>query len=239
MNHLEGRVHALLHRIPPQNLPLLQLIRAKREGHWKASLQELRSGFRGWHQRGYLPHFDAPGITQMVTFTLADAFPIRRSPEWEWVLRGAEDSEQRQRIERWLDRGFGECWLRFPAVAESVERVILENNTIHFQLKAWVIMPNHLHLVVDVWDVPLAKLIGLWKGRSSRLANELLTRQGPFWHEDYFDTLVRDQDHLTRAIRYTEQNPSKARISANAKLWLWSSARRRDLFGRLPWEGED
>ena len=49
-----------------KNLGLLQLVRAKREWHWKPTVKEARQGFRGWHQRGYLPHFDAPRVTQMV-----------------------------------------------------------------------------------------------------------------------------------------------------------------------------
>ena len=42
------------------------------------------------------------------------------------------------------------------------------------RLQAWVIMPNHVHLVVDVWETPLSKLLNLWKGRSSYDANRLL-----------------------------------------------------------------
>jgi len=40
-------------------------------------------GFLGWHERGYLPHFDAPNVTQFVTFLLRDAFPVTRRREWE------------------------------------------------------------------------------------------------------------------------------------------------------------
>ncbi len=74
-------------------------------------------------------------------------------------------------------------------------------------MRAWVIMPNHVPLVVEVWDVPLAKLINGWKGGSSRAANALLNRTGKFRQEDYYDTLIRDEAHLKRAIRYAEQNP--------------------------------
>ena len=59
--------------------------------------------------------------------------------------------------------------------------------------------------------MPLVKLINGWKGKSSREANKLLRRRGAFWQEDYYDTLVRDEAHLKRAVRYTEQNPVKAR----------------------------
>ena len=71
-----------IRRLPPKNLGLLELIRAKRERDWKPSLKK---GFRGWHQRGYLPHFDAPGVTQFVTFQLHDSFPVTRHIEWEAV----------------------------------------------------------------------------------------------------------------------------------------------------------
>src|SRR6266516_1904220 len=98
-------------RTPPNNAGLLELIRAKRDWSWKPSVEELRKGFRGWHQRGYLPHFDAPGVTQLLTFNLADAFPVTRRAEWEPILTLPDESDRRRKLEAWLDRGLGECWL--------------------------------------------------------------------------------------------------------------------------------
>ena len=74
-------------RALPKNVGLLELIRAKRERDWTPSIEELKKGFRGWHQRGYLPHFDAPGVTQFVTFQLDDSFPVTRHAEWEQQSR--------------------------------------------------------------------------------------------------------------------------------------------------------
>ena len=223
-------------RAPPKNVGLLELIRAKRERDWKPSVEELKKGFRGWHQRGYLPHFDAPGVTQFVTFQLDDSFPVTRRAEWKAVLREPDDSAKRRKLEAWLDRGHGECWLRRRNVAELGEKILLEADGRDYQMQAWVVMPNHIHLVVDVWDVPLAKLINGWKGKSSRLANALLRRSGRFWQEDYYDMLIRDESHLKRAIRYTEQNPVKAFLMKVAREWLWCSARHRDEYERLPWQ---
>ena len=222
----------------PTNPGLLQLIRVKREGHWKPSLAERRRGFRGWHQRGYLPHFDAPGVTQMVTFMLGDSFPVERRREWEPILRERDNSLKRRKLEAWLDRGHGQCWLRRPSVAEAVEGVLLEANGKQFQLQAWMLMPNHVHLVVDVWEVPLTMLINAWKGKSSRLANLVLSRSGPFWQQDYFDTLIRDEEHLRKARLYTERNPVKAGLVKTTRDWIWSSARRRDHYERLPFQAE-
>ena len=119
-------------------------------------------------------------------------------------------------------------------MAELAEKILLEADGRDYRMQAWVVMPNHVHLVVDVWDVPLAKLIGGWKGKSSRLANVLLRRGGQFWQEDYYDTLIGDEAHLQRAIRYTEQNPMKAFLVKAARDWPWCSARHRDEYERLP-----
>ena len=95
-------------------------------------------------------------------------------------------------------------------------------------------MPNHVHLIVDVWDVSLARLISGWKGKSSWLANAFLHRSGKFWQEDYYDTLIRDEAHLKRAIRYTERNPVKAFLAKVTREWSWRSAHHRDEYERLP-----
>jgi len=224
----------LIRRTPPKNLGLLELTRAKREWDWKPSVAELKKGFRGWHQRGFLPHFDAPGVTQFVTFQLQDSFPVTRRAESEAILKEPDDSAKRRKLEAWLDSGHGECWLQRRGLAELIEKILLEGDGRDYRMQAWAIMPNHVHLVVDVWDVPLVKLINGWKGKSSRLANALLRRSGKFWQEDYYDTLIRDETHLKRAIRYTEQNPVKAFLANAAREWPWSSARLRDEHQRLP-----
>jgi putative DNA methylase len=223
-------------RGPPHNPGLRQLIDAKREWHYRPTLEDLRRGFRGWYERGYLPHFDAPNVTQFVTFMLEDAFPIWRRREWEPILKEPDQSARRRKLEAWLDRGHGECWLRRLEVAGRVEEIFRAEDGETYRLQAWVIMPNHVHLVVNVWQTPLAKLLNQWKGRSAHDANQLLGRRGTFWQTESFDTLIRDSDHLARAIRYTEGNPTKAVLVRDTKQWRWSGARWRDQYNRLPWQ---
>src|SRR5947207_12636548 len=115
-------------RALPKNVGLLEFIRGKRERDWRPSTEELKKGFRGWHQRGYLPHFDAPGVTQFVTFQLHDAFPVTRRPEFEAILKEPDDSTRRRKLEGWLDRGYGDCCLRRREVAVVVENVLLESD---------------------------------------------------------------------------------------------------------------
>jgi len=117
-----------------------------------------------------------------------------------------------------------------------VEAILLGDDGQNYWMQAWVVMPNHVYPVVDVWDVPLAKLTNDWTSRSSRQANKLLVRRGAFRQEDYYDTLISDEAHLKPALRYTEQNPVKAHLTKVARLWPWSSARHRDEYGRLSWQ---
>ena len=236
---------------PPHNPGLLRLIEGKRKWHRPERIIDppaagiphapaIRSGsgsaFLGWHERGYLPHFDGPHVTQFVTFMLSDAFPVTRRREWEGILNEAENSERRRKLERWLDRGHGECWLRRSDIAACVEAKLRANDGTSYRLQAWVIMPNHVHVVVDVWRVPLSKLLAGWKGASARGANLVLGQSGHFWEREYFDTLIRDEAHLKRAVQYTEANPVKATLVAQRKAWAWGSARLRDDYERLPWQ---
>jgi hypothetical protein len=80
---------------PPYNPGLQQLVGGKQA--WAEPLDEhaKAQGFLGWHQRGYLPHRDAPGLTQFVTCRLHDSFPASRRAEWEALLR-IEDNRQRR-----------------------------------------------------------------------------------------------------------------------------------------------
>src|SRR5207245_4561295 len=183
---------------PPHNPGLLKLIEAKRQWHYRPDIDAARRGFLGWHERGYLPHFDAPNVTQLVTFMLDDAFPVRRRREWEPILGEPDESLRRRKLEAWLDRGYGECWLRRPEVAGRVEQILRADDGKSYRLQAWVVMSNHVHVVVDVWQTPLSQLLMLWKGKSSYDANRLVGRRGRFWQKEYFDTLIRDAEHLAR-----------------------------------------
>ncbi len=221
---------------PPHNPGLKNLIAAKREWHYRPDEEARTRGFLGWHERGYLPHFDAPGVTQFVTFMLRAAFPVTRRHEWEPLTRELDRSLRQRKIETWLDRGHGACWLRNAEVAEVAEAALRVEDGSGYRLRAWVLMPNHVHLVVEVWQIPLSALLQLWKGRSARAANQVLRRSGALWEREYFDSLVRDDAHRRIAIRYTEHNPLKAGFVAEPTAWRWSSARWRDEQGRLPLE---
>jgi putative transposase len=224
--------------IPPYNPGLHQLVQSKRAWAVPLDADAKAKGFLGWHQRGYLPHYDAPGVTQIITLRLADSLPASRRGEWEHLLRIDNHREHRRKLEEFLDRGLGDCWLRQPAIAALAEGALRFFDGQRYALTAWVVMPNHLHALVDIWDMPLSELIKSWKSFVAREANKRLGRRGEFWEREYLDTVIENDSHHRTAVRYIENNPVKAGLAREVKDWPWSSARFRDEFGRLKYPDE-
>lgn len=188
-----------------------------------AAAREAAIGSKGWYTRGYLPHYDQPGVMQMVTFRLADAMPAALRQEWEHLLAIEDEREQRTRLEEYLDKGRGECVLRGNRAA-AVEEVLLRFNHARYRLAAWVVMPNHVHALVELGDLPLGKLLQAWKGASANAVNRLLGCGGQLWQTDYWDRYMRDEAHFRKAWRYIESNPVKAGLVRSPEDWPWSSA---------------
>jgi putative transposase len=218
---------------PPYNPGVRDLIEGKRE--WSKALPQeaIERGFFGWHEGGYLPHRDEPGLIQFVTFRLADAFPEELRSEWEGLLKIEDDRKRRIELEAYLDKGRGECHLRRPEVAKLVEDSLRYRHGEQYELRAWVVMPNHVHLLFRVQDVPMWRLVDAWKGYTAKELNKILGRKGKLWQDGYWDTYMRDGEHEARTRRYIENNPTKARLVASPQEWLWSSARFRDRYERL------
>ena len=197
---------------------------------------------KSWHSRGYLPHLDQPEIIQAVTFRLADSIPADVIAAWksELALTGAEEAsdprcvELRERIERYTEEGHGACWLRDGRVADEVEKALLHFDGVRYRLLAWVIMPNHVHALVETMPgFPLDGVIQSWKSFTAKQVNKILDRSGQFWMPDYFDRYIRNEKHLATVVDYIEQNPVKAGLVDSASEWRWSSAARNAVGMRI------
>jgi REP element-mobilizing transposase RayT len=233
---------------------LRRLVAGKQQWDQPLSAADKAKGFRGWHERGYLPHCDKPGLVQFITFRLWDSMPASRRSEWEHLLAANKRSdaprsgtrsiasldptktaaqriasrEQRIKLEDYLDRGLGECFLRDPRIAAVMEDALRFHHGSRFELLAWVVMPNHVHTLIQVGDTPLSKIIQNWKSIGAVKANKLLGRAGDFWQLDYWDTFMRDEAQKSKALRYIEYNPVKAKLCRTPEEWPFSSARFRD-----------
>jgi REP element-mobilizing transposase RayT len=180
-----------------------------------------------------LPHRDDPGLTQFVTFRLFDSFPETLRSEWEHLWKIEDDQQRRVELETYLDRGHGQCYLRKPEIAKIVEDAVRFFQGVRYELRAWVVMPNHVHVLFKVNTTPMSEILESWKKHTSQKANRLLRRRGEFWQADYWDTFMRDSNHELKTRKYVESNPANAGLVLDSKTWPRSSARFRNEFGLL------
>ena len=185
---------------------------------------------KGWHSRGYLPHFDAPNLYQALTFRLADSLPQSVLTEWEKELATLDDAderdrERRRRIEDYLDAGHGSCILREPAIGLLVQNALLHFDAERYRMLAWCIMPNHVHALIHCLPRhPLSDVVHSGKSFTAHRINALKGTTGPVWQRDYYDRYIRDETHYWNTVRYIERNPVKARLVKEKTDWPWSSA---------------
>ena len=125
-----------------------------------------------------------------------------------------------------MDLGHGACHLADPRIATVIENALLYFDNQRYRLIAWVIMPNHVHTIIEVYEgFSLVKIIHSWKSYSASIANGILGLEGIFWQPEYFDRFMRNADHLENAVNYIHANPIKAGLVENQEDWPFSSAR--------------
>jgi REP element-mobilizing transposase RayT len=177
-------------------------------------------------KRGYLPHYDSEALTQFITFRLADSLPASIYKTLQFKLRTKQISEieYHHAIERALDVGGGKKFLNDPRIARLMAEALIKFDDERYRLLAWVVMPNHVHLLLKtINDYSLASIIHSIKSYTSTQSNKILLRQGQFWTADYFDRFIRDRVHFDRVKRYIENNPLKAGLCELPEEWPWGS----------------
>jgi REP element-mobilizing transposase RayT len=198
----------------------------------------------GFHSRGVLPHLKREGGTYFVTFRQAGSLPsemlLRFKAERDSILSQALAAKRpltwheqedlfrwySDRVDRYLDAGHGKCHLRRAECAEIVAGALTFFEGERYELRAWVAMPNHVHVVV--WpNTPhsLSEILHSWKSFTAHKLVKLLPEKiVPFWQSESYEHLVRDDDDLHRCCRYTLMNPVNAGLCAEPQMWPWSSA---------------
>ena len=174
--------------------PVREIVRDKQATN-DPDTSELPGPFRGWYTRDYLPHCDKPGLIQMVTFRLNDAMPASRRHEWEALCTIKDERERQTQLEAYLDEGHGSCVLKEPRAAKFVEDALLFFDGERYRLLAWVVMPNHVHVLFEIWKTPLPEVVQSWKRHTATQINRLLGRTGTLWQAEYWDRFMRDEPH--------------------------------------------
>ena len=182
-----------------------------------------------------LPHWFQPGVSYFVTFRTEDSIPadVSRSrharraawllnhgismsePNWKDCLDQLAECERREFHETFsrqyldsLDKGLGECVLRRPALSKIVADSLLHFDNDRYHMGDFVIMPNHVHLIVCLLgDTEIEAICTSWKRYSAKQINQVLGKTGRFWQEESFDHLIRSLDQFEALQRYIADNP--------------------------------
>lgn len=201
--------------------------------------------------RRHLPHMQPLGATLFVTFRLAGTIPtevltrlraeakridvrLDRIPDSQERAQQAY-REQRRLFGRWdaaLDLAqSGPFWLRDPRIADLVADSAHHRDGRVYDLEAFCIMPNHVHMVyaplpkADGTHHAMSAIMHSLKRYTARQANRLMGREGSFWQHENYDHVVRDEAELQRIVSYVLNNPVKAGLVQHREEWKWTYCR--------------
>ena len=185
-----------------------------------------------------LPHWSQAGVVCFITCRLDDSMPRDVVERWhidrrEWLKAHGIDpdgSQWRAAVQvldrsvqceffarfsgEWheeLDKCHGACLLKDPENSKIVADSLLKFNSDRYWMTDFVVMPNHMHLlVVFPDDDSMLKQCEEWKRFTGRRINQRTGNSGRFWQQDGFDHLVRSEAQFLHFRRYIANNPLKA-----------------------------
>jgi REP element-mobilizing transposase RayT len=179
----------------------------------------------GKFYRRYLPHWHPDNRDIFLTWRLRGSLP--RCLTHAGHGPALQGGHQFVTFDRELDRAAtGPTWLANPAVADAVATVLVTGHTTWhlYTLHAWVIMANHVHILISPRK-PIAEVTRIVKSAGSRAANAILNRHGqPFWQPESYDHWVRTEREFGNIANYIEDNPVKAGLALSPEEYRWSSA---------------
>ena len=118
----------------------------------------------------------------------------------------------------------GPFFLRIPEVAQMVVEAIYYRHLRTYRLHAFVVMPNHVHLLMTPL-VAVSKIMQSLKRFTAREGNRMLGLTGqPFWQDESYDRLVRNDTEFERIVHYIEWNPVTVGLAATPQEFPWCSA---------------
>jgi len=198
-----------------------------------------------------LPHIQPEGATLFITFRLHGSLPLHiirqlleEKQRAEKEIERIADPEERYHHAYLLDRRLfakwddalannkhGPFWLRNPQIAALIADSIHYRHEKTYELNAFCIMPNHVHLVCkplekdDGTHYAMSRIMHSLKRHTARESNKLLNREGDFWQHENYDHVVRNDDEWRRIVNYVLNNPVKAGWVEKWEDWKWSYCR--------------
>ena len=178
--------------------------------------------------RANLPHWCQGETCIFVTFRLADSIPQEKRTQWEaerdeWMTahpKPWDDETTKEyhdlfggKLEQWLDAGFGSCVLRDVECREIVERTLLHFDGLRYRVHAFVVMPNHVHVLFSpIEPHTLSEILHSWKSFTATAIRKIVGGDGAFWQKESWDRLIRSAAHFQHVVDYIRHNPGKCPV---------------------------
>lgn len=178
----------------------------------------------GWHIRVYLPHYDANTLVPHVVFRTFGSLPKQVLAD----LHSAEAATKLANIDFALDQSKDDAVFSVPAYANIMQNALRYFDGDRYDLQAWCVMPNHVHVVLVTHpEHLLGNIVKSWKHSAAWSINKARGTSGGVFALDYFDRYMRNLRQAEATIHYVEANPVRAGLCADCADWPWSSAFHR------------
>lgn len=203
-----------------------------------------------------LPHWTQEGVAYFVTFRLADSIPKEKLIQWTndreiWLKEHSEpysDGDKlefhqlfSEKIQNWLDAGMGACILKKPELAQLVAGALSRFDGERYLLGEWVVMPNHVHVLVTPKDGhELTDILHSWKSFTAHEICMQIGMEGQVWQHESYDHIIRSPEQLWHFENYIHENPLKAGIKVEQASRLFfgeetgERGNKRDACSTLP-----
>lgn len=183
---------------------------------------------------GWLTHWRQSEKLYFVTFRLNDSVSQEQLHAWvsereiwekhhpkPWAEKTYAEFHERftEKMEQLLDAGYGSCVLARSDIGSIVENALMHFDGDRYQLGEYVVMPNHVHLIVRPdTNETLESILHSWKSFTAKKANALLNTEGVYWRSEYFDHLVRSDAQYEKFRNYIAENPIQAGLRDGYRL---------------------
>ena len=128
---------------------------------------------------------------------------------WDIATQEEYKNKVGKAMDKWIDAGYGDCILKDERVRNIVADCIMHFNGERYDIHAFVIMPNHVHVLLSTrGDNLVQDIVGSWKKFSAHEINKLLGRQGSVWERESFDHMVRNEFSYKEKFDYIISNPA-------------------------------
>jgi len=152
-----------------------------------------------------LPHADLIGYYQFLTFRTHDSID-------DYLTRISKEnistSLKQYKADEYLDRSSKGAYLN-GEVLHYLSNFFKEKDGELYELVAFSIMPNHVHMLFKQIE-EIGQTVKRLKGASSLAINKILNRSGTLWEKSYFDKAIRNEEHFETVYNYIENNAVKA-----------------------------